>query len=318
MDFTTFLITRLNALQQGLLLCLVASGLTLIFGILSLINLGRGGFYMIGTYKAHGLAPVLAHILGDGCFAMPWVGLVLAAYLWVAVLFGIGAYAAVLLSPQGDANHAALPLGASLAAAALCPLHRGRSRCAPRVVYFTRVTLAFAQMAGHVLHDTPVGGGAGGIHRSVKPVLAIGGATLLDPDKAGAHHTFALEMLVLLAGFRAMLLADVYRLSQIVSDRRVQAEHALARADAGRRCLRPSRRLQARSAGPAARCPLSETVRRNVGDRSTRPLCAAYLSRHEWQGRLPSAGCCRAGGDEALRSLGATRRGPSSWQASPH
>ena len=49
MDFTTFLITRLNALQQGLLLCLVASGLMLIFGILSLINLGRGGFYMIGT-----------------------------------------------------------------------------------------------------------------------------------------------------------------------------------------------------------------------------------------------------------------------------
>ena len=132
MDFTTFLITRLNALQQGLLLCLVASGLMLIFGILSLINLGRGGFYMIGTYKAHGLAPVLAHTLGDGCFAMPWVGLVLAAYPWVAVLFGIGAYAAVLLSPQGDAGHAALPLGASLAAAALCPRFIGGEVAAHR------------------------------------------------------------------------------------------------------------------------------------------------------------------------------------------
>ena len=53
MDLTTFLIQCLNALQYGLLLFLVASGLTLIFGIMGVINLAHGSFYMIGAYMAY-------------------------------------------------------------------------------------------------------------------------------------------------------------------------------------------------------------------------------------------------------------------------
>src|SRR5882762_1324854 len=52
MDLATFLIQCLNALQYGLLLFLVASGLTLIFGIMGVINLAHGSFYMIGAYMA--------------------------------------------------------------------------------------------------------------------------------------------------------------------------------------------------------------------------------------------------------------------------
>ena len=50
MDLATFLVQCLNAVQYGLLLFLVASGLTLIFGIMGVINLAHGSFYMIGAY----------------------------------------------------------------------------------------------------------------------------------------------------------------------------------------------------------------------------------------------------------------------------
>jgi branched-chain amino acid transport system permease protein len=52
MDFASFLIQTLNSFQYGLLLFLVASGLTLVFGIMGIINLAHGSFYMIGAYIA--------------------------------------------------------------------------------------------------------------------------------------------------------------------------------------------------------------------------------------------------------------------------
>jgi branched-chain amino acid transport system permease protein len=60
-DFATFLIQCLNSLQYGLLLFLLASGLTLIFGIMGVINLAHGSFYMIGAYLAFVLAPLFAN-----------------------------------------------------------------------------------------------------------------------------------------------------------------------------------------------------------------------------------------------------------------
>jgi len=56
MDFPSFLIQLLNGLQYGLLLFLVASGLTLVFGIMGIINLAHGSFYMVGAYIAWSLA----------------------------------------------------------------------------------------------------------------------------------------------------------------------------------------------------------------------------------------------------------------------
>jgi len=81
MDLATFLIQCLNALQYGLLLFLVASGLTLIFGIMGVINLAHGSFYMIGAYMAFALAPVVGATFGGGFFATMFVGVVLAVLL---------------------------------------------------------------------------------------------------------------------------------------------------------------------------------------------------------------------------------------------
>ena len=58
MELSTFLVQCLNAVQYGLLLFLVASGLTLIFGIMGVINLAHGSFYMLGAYMAFALAPL--------------------------------------------------------------------------------------------------------------------------------------------------------------------------------------------------------------------------------------------------------------------
>ncbi len=78
MDLATFLVQCLNSIQFGLLLFLVASGLTLIFGIMGVINLAHGSFYMIGAYMAYGLAPVVAGSVGGGFFTTLAFGLVLS------------------------------------------------------------------------------------------------------------------------------------------------------------------------------------------------------------------------------------------------
>jgi branched-chain amino acid transport system permease protein len=77
MDFPTFLAQCLNAVQYGLLLFLVASGLTLIFGIMGVINLAHGSFYMIGAYLAWGIAP----LFGDQFLLQLIAGMLLAALL---------------------------------------------------------------------------------------------------------------------------------------------------------------------------------------------------------------------------------------------
>ena len=81
MDFATFLVQCLNAVQYGLLLFLVASGLTLIFGIMGVINLAHGSFYMIGAYMAYALSPIVAATFGGGFFAVLAVGLLLSVVL---------------------------------------------------------------------------------------------------------------------------------------------------------------------------------------------------------------------------------------------
>ena len=78
MDLATFLVQCLNAVQYGLLLFLVASGLTLIFGIMGVINLAHGSFYMLGAYLAFSLAPL---------FGQQFL-LMLAAGVLLSALFG--------------------------------------------------------------------------------------------------------------------------------------------------------------------------------------------------------------------------------------
>jgi len=123
-----------------------------------------------------------------------------------AAFFGIGAYAAVLLSPGSDAASLLWLLPAAVLAAAAWALVMGALSLRTQGVYFIMVTLAFAQMAYYVVHDTPLGGGTDGIYLSAKPVLAIAGATLIDLDQALPIYYFTLGCLVAVFGFLALLL----------------------------------------------------------------------------------------------------------------
>jgi branched-chain amino acid transport system permease protein len=80
-DPVIFLIQCLNAVQYGLLLFLVASGLTLIFGIMGIINLAHGSFYMIGAYMAFALEPVVAQQTGGGFLVTVLLCVLLATLL---------------------------------------------------------------------------------------------------------------------------------------------------------------------------------------------------------------------------------------------
>ncbi len=50
MSALLFLEQTLNGLQQGVMLFLMAAGLTLVFGIMHLLNLAHGSLYMVGAY----------------------------------------------------------------------------------------------------------------------------------------------------------------------------------------------------------------------------------------------------------------------------
>jgi len=123
-----------------------------------------------------------------------------------AAFFGIGAYAAVLLSSQGDVPSLLWLLPACVLAAAAYALAVGALSLRTKGVYFIMVTLAFAQMAYYVVHDTPLGGGTDGIYLNVKPVLG----TLLDLDRPLVLYGFTLGCLVAVFGFLALLLRSPF------------------------------------------------------------------------------------------------------------
>ena len=79
-------------MQYGLLLFLVASGLTLIFGIMGVINLAHGSFYMIGAYMAFALSAPVAATFGGGFFSVLLVGVVLAVLLGYALEWAFYSY----------------------------------------------------------------------------------------------------------------------------------------------------------------------------------------------------------------------------------
>jgi branched-chain amino acid transport system permease protein len=64
MDLILLFEQTLNGLQFGLMLFLLAAGLTLVFGIMDMINLAHGSLYMVGAYVAASVA------LATGSFAL--------------------------------------------------------------------------------------------------------------------------------------------------------------------------------------------------------------------------------------------------------
>jgi branched-chain amino acid transport system permease protein len=123
-----------------------------------------------------------------------------------AAFLGIAAYTAALLSPKDAAVSMWWLLPVSLATTALYALAVGALSLRTKGIYFIMVTLAFAQMAYYVFHDTPFGGGTDGIYLYFKPELKVLGATLVDLEQRKSFYYLVLGALAFSFGALAMLL----------------------------------------------------------------------------------------------------------------
>jgi branched-chain amino acid transport system permease protein len=171
------------------------------------------GLFVLASFAALALYPAVAGNYGIDLVTKVMIYAIFALSLELlvgmtglvcfgqAAFFGIGAYAAVLLSPQADAASLAWLLPAAVLAAAAYAMVVGALSLRTKGVYFIMVTLAFAQMAYYVVHDTPLGGGTDGIYLTAKPVLG----SLVDLDKPLPMYAFTLVCLVLVFGFLALL-----------------------------------------------------------------------------------------------------------------
>src|SRR3954469_23387028 len=71
MPWILILEQSLNGLQFGLMLFLLAAGLTLVFGIMDMINLAHGSLYMLGAFLASTFVQVTGSFLAGVLLAIP-------------------------------------------------------------------------------------------------------------------------------------------------------------------------------------------------------------------------------------------------------
>jgi len=143
-----------------------------------------------------------------------------------AAFFGIGAYVAALLSPQSGPASFWLLFPAALGAAGLYALAVGALALRTRGIYFIMATLAFAQMAYYVFHDTKVGGGSDGIYLYFRPEISIGGVRLLDLGEPRVFYFFVFATLVLT--FLLLAAAQASRFGRALAGIRVNEQRMRA------------------------------------------------------------------------------------------
>jgi branched-chain amino acid transport system permease protein len=173
--------------------------LVLVIATLLIFPLATTGFYLEFTTKVMILA----------IFALSLellVGATGLVSLGHAAFYGIAAYATVLLSPKYGAASAFWLLPAAMLCSALYALAVGALSLRTKGVYFIMVTLAFAQMAYYVIHDTPLGGGTDGIYLNVKPEVALLGWKLVDLGKPVVLYYVVFGCLLLTFAFLVVLL----------------------------------------------------------------------------------------------------------------
>jgi branched-chain amino acid transport system permease protein len=76
MEIATFTILLLDGTSRGLLYFLIASGLTLTFGVMDVINFAHGAFFMIGAYLTWTLMSVMGAMMGSF-----WIAVIVSALI---------------------------------------------------------------------------------------------------------------------------------------------------------------------------------------------------------------------------------------------
>jgi len=113
---STYLVSVLNGLAMGSLLFAIALGLSLVFGMMDVLNLAHGAVYLVGAYVAVALT-------GQDPGLAPFVLAVLAAAVAGALLGGV--LARMTQATSHHLDQALLTLGAALVTAELLSLGFG-------------------------------------------------------------------------------------------------------------------------------------------------------------------------------------------------
>ncbi|NYT37788.1 branched-chain amino acid ABC transporter permease [Allopusillimonas soli] len=85
MSLTLFVLQTLNGLQLGVLLFLMAAGLTLVFGIMSFVNLAHGSMYMMGAFFAASLYNYTGSFVLAALLLIPAMMALGLALNWIAL-----------------------------------------------------------------------------------------------------------------------------------------------------------------------------------------------------------------------------------------
>lgn len=177
-------------------------------GLMALAVLALAAFPLAGDNTFY--LQLLTKVMIMAIFAMSLdllVGYTGLVSLGHAAVFGIAGYALALVQPKYDPISVFISLPVALAVCALFALITGALVLRTRGIYFIMVTLAFAQMAYFVFHDTALGGGSDGIYINTKPQVAWGEFTLLNLEN---RVTFYYTVLVLMLAVY-FLLARILR-----------------------------------------------------------------------------------------------------------
>ena len=126
-----------------------------------------------------------------------------------AAFVGAGAYTVGILMQHGTVPAAIAWPAAMLVSAGLACLI-GFISLRTQGVYFIMITLAFAQMAYFIFHDTPLGGGSDGMYLNNKPSAAIFGWEPFDLNNEVHMFYFILAMMVLVYLFLTRILQSPF------------------------------------------------------------------------------------------------------------
>ena len=99
-DLSTWVTLTVAGLAMGMIIFIIASGLTLVFGLMDVLNFGHGAFISVGAYTAAVLAPSLAGLMQTDSLALNIVALLALIALAMAVTGALGyAFERIIIMP---------------------------------------------------------------------------------------------------------------------------------------------------------------------------------------------------------------------------
>jgi branched-chain amino acid transport system permease protein len=99
-DVSTWVTLTVAGLAMGMIIFIIASGLTLVFGLMDVLNFGHGAFISVGAYTAAVLAPSLAGLMQTDSLALNILALLALIALAMAVTGAIGfAFERIIIMP---------------------------------------------------------------------------------------------------------------------------------------------------------------------------------------------------------------------------